>query len=107
MAGTSVALFVFAYGLFSGYLEKTVVSGPMLYVLFGLGLALALAALMVRLGLLERDVEIPEQRRAHIAELGRIATEILNNLHNLAFKLRPASLDHLGLAASERTEPDH
>ncbi len=56
-----------------------------------------LAALMVRLGLLERDVEVPEQRRAHIAELRRIATEILNNLHNLAVKLRPASLDHLGL----------
>jgi signal transduction histidine kinase len=56
-----------------------------------------LAALMVRLGLLERDVEVPEQRRAHIAELRKIATEILNNLHNLAVKLRPASLDHLGL----------
>ncbi|HEX7974445.1 MAG TPA: ATP-binding protein, partial [Anaerolineales bacterium] len=56
-----------------------------------------LAALMVRLGLLERDVESPEQRRAHIAELRRIATEILNNLHQLAIKLRPASLDHLGL----------
>ena len=36
-----LALFVFAYGLFSGYLEKTVVSGPMLYVLFGLGLGVA------------------------------------------------------------------
>ena len=56
-----------------------------------------LAALMVRLGLLERDAEITDQRRAHIAELKRIATEILNNLHNLAVKLRPASLDHLGL----------
>ena len=56
-----------------------------------------LAALMVRLGLLERDVELPEQRQVHIAELRRIATEILNNLHNLAVKLRPASLDHLGL----------
>lgn len=56
-----------------------------------------LAALMVRLGLLERDVEIPDQRHAHIAELRRIVKEILSNLHNLAVKLRPASLDHLGL----------
>lgn len=56
-----------------------------------------LAALMVRLGLLERDAGVPEQMRDHIAELKRIAIEILNNLHNLAVKLRPASLDHLGL----------
>jgi signal transduction histidine kinase len=59
-----------------------------------------LAALMVRLGLLERDVEISEQRQAHIAELRRIAKEILNNLHDLAVKLRPASLDHLGLTTA-------
>lgn len=56
-----------------------------------------LAALMVRLGLLERDAAAPDQMRAHIVELKRIVTEILNNLHNLAVKLRPASLDHLGL----------
>jgi signal transduction histidine kinase len=65
-----------------------------------------LAALMVRLGLLERDVEVPEQRRAHIAELRRIATEILNNLHNLAVKLRPASLDHLGLITALKQYAD-
>lgn len=65
-----------------------------------------LAALMVRLGLLERDVEIPEQRHAHIAELRRIAKEILNNLHNLAVKLRPASLDHLGLTTALKQYAD-
>ncbi len=59
-----------------------------------------LAALMVRLGLLERDADMPEQRQAHIAELRRIATEILSNLHDLAVKLRPASLDHLGLVTA-------
>jgi signal transduction histidine kinase len=56
-----------------------------------------LAALMMRLGLLERDAGAPEEMRAHIVELKRIATEVLNNLHNLAVKLRPATLDHLGL----------
>lgn len=65
-----------------------------------------LAALMVRLGLLERDVEISEQRRTHIAELKEIAKEILNNLHNLAVKLRPASLDHLGLTTALKQYAD-
>jgi signal transduction histidine kinase len=56
-----------------------------------------LAALMVRLGLLERDAGAPDLMAEHIVELKRIVTEVLNNLHNLAIKLRPASLDHLGL----------
>lgn len=56
-----------------------------------------LAALMVRLGLLERDAQSPELMVEHIAELKQIVTEVLNNLHSLAVKLRPASLDHLGL----------
>lgn len=65
-----------------------------------------LAALMVRLGLLERDVEIPFERQEHINELRRIVTEILNNLHNLAIKLRPASLDHLGLITALKQYAD-
>jgi signal transduction histidine kinase len=56
-----------------------------------------LAALMVRLGLLERDAKSQELLGAHIVELKRIVTEVLNNLHTLAVNLRPASLDHLGL----------
>jgi signal transduction histidine kinase len=56
-----------------------------------------LAALMVRLGLLERDAKSHDWMSEHIAELKRIVTEVLNNLHSLAVKLRPASLDHLGL----------
>ncbi|MFM8321786.1 MAG: MASE1 domain-containing protein [Chloroflexota bacterium] len=65
-----------------------------------------LAALMVRLGLLERDAEIPEQRAAHIVELKQIVKEILNNLHSLAVKLRPASLDHLGLTTALKQYAD-
>jgi signal transduction histidine kinase len=52
---------------------------------------------MVRLGLLERDAKSQESLGNHIAELKRIVTEVLNNLHTLAVNLRPASLDHLGL----------
>jgi signal transduction histidine kinase len=60
----------------------------------------ALAALMVNLGLLERDAESPELIRSHTADLKRITSEVLGNLHALAVKLRPASLDHLGLVTA-------
>ena len=60
----------------------------------------ALAGLMMNLGLLERDAESPELVRSHAAELKRIASEVLENLHSLAVKLRPASLDHLGLVTA-------
>ena len=60
----------------------------------------ALAALMVNLGLLERDAEDPELIRTHAADLKRIGTEVLDNIHSLAVKLRPASLDHLGLVTA-------
>jgi signal transduction histidine kinase len=56
-----------------------------------------LAALMVRLGLLERNVEHPELAHEHILVLRRNANELQNNLHSLAVNLRPASLDHTGL----------
>ncbi len=59
-----------------------------------------LSALMVNLGLLERDAGSPELVRSHLADLNRIGTEVLNNLHALAIKLRPASLDHLGLVTA-------
>jgi signal transduction histidine kinase len=59
-----------------------------------------LAALSVNLGLLERDAESSELVRAHAADLKQIATELLSNLHAQALKLRPASLDHLGLVAA-------
>ena len=59
-----------------------------------------LAALSVNLGLLERDATSPELVRAHAADIKQIATEVLNNLHAQAVKLRPASLDHLGLVTA-------
>jgi signal transduction histidine kinase len=59
-----------------------------------------LAVLSVNLGLLERDAETPALVRAHAADLKQIATVVLNNLHAQAAKLRPASLDHLGLVAA-------
>ena len=56
-----------------------------------------LAALMVELGMLERDIDHPEIVRDRIIELTRTANRIQDNLHKLAVNLRPASLDHLGL----------
>lgn len=60
----------------------------------------AVSALMVNLGLLERDAGSSELVREHAAELKRIGSEVLENLHALAVKLRPASLDHLGLVTA-------
>lgn len=55
---------------------------------------------MVNLGLLDRDAESPPLVRSHTADLRRIATEVLDNLHAVAVKLRPALLDHLGLVTA-------
>ena len=59
-----------------------------------------LSALTVQLGLLERDGGHLELVNHRIAELKRTAKEIQNTLHQLAVDLRPASLDHLGLATA-------
>ena len=59
-----------------------------------------LAALMVELGLLERDADHPDIIHDRIAELKRTTNEIQDNLHKLAVNLRPASLDHLGLVTA-------
>jgi signal transduction histidine kinase len=56
-----------------------------------------LAALMVQLGLLERDYGNPQAAHERLAELKGTASAIQRNLHQLAVDLRPASLDHLGL----------
>lgn len=56
-----------------------------------------LAALMMQLGLLERDAEKPEAVHTRIVELKHVANAIQDDLHRLAVNLRPASLDHLGL----------
>jgi signal transduction histidine kinase len=59
-----------------------------------------ISAMMVRLGLLERDADHPELIHQHVIELKRIAAEVLSNLHEMAVRLRPASLDHLGLVTA-------
>ncbi len=56
-----------------------------------------LAALTVQLGLLERDTDHPEAVRDRIRTLKQATREIQDQLHQLAIRLRPASLDHLGL----------
>lgn len=57
----------------------------------------ALTSLMVGLRLIERDAHHPEAVLAGTAELKKMVDEVLENLHRLAVRLRPASLDHLGL----------
>ena len=59
-----------------------------------------MSAMMVQLGLLERDADRPELIRQHAGKLKKIAVEVLNNLHDMAMRLRPASLDHLGLVTA-------
>ncbi len=58
--------------------------------------AQALAALLVRLGLLEKQVDatlIPQ-----VAELRQLVADALEGVRRLALGLRPSALDHLGLA---------
>lgn len=59
-----------------------------------------ISAMMVQLGLLERDANNPEMTKQYAQELKRIASEVLSNLHEMAVRLRPASLDHLGLVTA-------
>ena len=61
-----------------------------------------LAGLLVQLGLLERDADLPEGVHERVAELKRTTNAIQDNLHALAVNLRPASLDHLGLVTALR-----
>jgi signal transduction histidine kinase len=59
-----------------------------------------ISAMMVQLGLLERDANNPEMIKNYTHELKHIASELLSNLHEMAVRLRPASLDHLGLVTA-------
>ena len=59
-----------------------------------------LAALLVQLGLLEREAEHDGLIHKRISELKETTNEIQTNLHQLAVDLRPASLDHLGLVTA-------
>ena len=62
----------------------------------------ALTSLMVELRLLEREADNPNAVVTQVTELKAKTNDILENLHQLAINLRPASLDHLGLVAALR-----
>jgi signal transduction histidine kinase len=62
--------------------------------------AQVISAMMVQLGLLERDAENPEMIRKYVQQLKHFASDVLSNLHEMAVRLRPASLDHLGLVSA-------
>jgi signal transduction histidine kinase len=57
----------------------------------------ALTSLMLRLGMLERDIQRGLSVVDRVAELKHTVEEVLADLHRLAMELRPASLDHVGL----------
>jgi signal transduction histidine kinase len=57
----------------------------------------ALATLMLELSMLEREADDPQAVRLRLVDLKTITDSVLDELHRLAFNLRPASLDHLGL----------
>ena len=61
--------------------------------------AQALTALLVRLRLVER-AQLGEPDRAALAELRALTARTLENVRQLAFQLRPADLDDLGLVAA-------
>ena len=68
--------------------------------------AQGLAALMVRLRLLERDLDCSPEIVAAVDEVKEMAGEVLESLHNLAVDLRPVSLDKLGLLPALRQYAD-
>ncbi len=59
-----------------------------------------LTAIMVQLGLIERNAYNSETVLEHVRELKASVNAIQQNLHSLAVNLRPASLDHLGLVSA-------
>lgn len=59
-----------------------------------------LSAILVQLGLLERNTVNNDMLQAWIKELKQNVNTIQQNLHTLAVNLRPASLDHLGLIST-------
>lgn len=62
----------------------------------------ALTGLTLGLQLIEKKADNPQAVRAELAEMNRMLENVLEDLHRLAMDLRPASLDHLGLAAALR-----
>jgi signal transduction histidine kinase len=62
----------------------------------------ALTSLMLRLGMLERDLQRGMPVADRVAELKHTLEEVLEGLHGLAMDLRPSSLDHVGLVPALR-----
>jgi signal transduction histidine kinase len=60
----------------------------------------ALSSLIYTICLLEHEANDSERVLALSDDLKRVTDTVLENLHRLATDLRPASLDHLGLAAA-------
>jgi PAS domain S-box-containing protein len=58
----------------------------------------ALASLLLGLDLVERSAHEPEKVIEAVTRLEGIVNGIMENLHRIAMNLRPATLDHLGLA---------
>jgi len=52
--------------------------------------------------MIDKKADDPQGVRAEVAGLNRMLEGVLEELHRLAMDLRPASLDHLGLAAALR-----
>ncbi len=61
-----------------------------------------LAALLIRLRLLQRELASGSAADAQINAIKGLADRTLSDLHQLAMKLRPATLDKLGLLAALR-----
>jgi signal transduction histidine kinase len=62
----------------------------------------ALTSIMLRLGMLERDLQRGMPVVDRVAELKDTVEEVLEELHGLAIDLRPSSLDHVGLVPALR-----
>lgn len=62
----------------------------------------ALASLRFGLRVLEREIEAGGDVAGQVAELVQRTDSVIDGLHRLAADLRPATLDHLGLAAALR-----
>ena len=62
----------------------------------------ALTGLTLGLQMIDKKADDPQGVRAEVAGLNRMLEGVLEELHRLAMDLRPASLDHLGLAAALR-----
>ena len=63
-----------------------------------------LAALLMALKMLQERANDPQAVAREVQRLIELAQGVMENLHRLAVRLRPASLDHLGLEAALRQQ---